>query len=197
MIRQLVETISGYPGLLGFCAASGVLFPLPEDFALIYGGVQIAEGKFTWAPTLVSAFVGVQIRDIAVYWMGRVLGDRLLQSALVQRWVGNEIERAEGMFRDHGVAAVLVGRFLIGFRAPMFAVAGASHLSFRKFCAWNSLGMLVAVPGMVWLGWFFGHSIADTMYYAMSRAREVVAICVVAGVAYGWWTMSRNNSGEA
>ena len=32
MIRSIVESVSGYPGLLGFCAISGILFPLPEDF---------------------------------------------------------------------------------------------------------------------------------------------------------------------
>ena len=185
MIRALVESVSGYPGLLGFCAISGILFPLPEDFPLVYAGVRIAEGHFAWGPTLAVSLVGVFIRDVVAYWLGRLLGDRLLTSKLAQTWIGTErIERAEAMVRDRGSVAVLIGRFLIGFRAPIFAVAGASHVPFRKFVGWNTLGLVVAVPGVIWLGWFFGEPITDSVFYVMARAREVVALLFFLGVAY-------------
>ena len=88
------------------------------------------------------------------------------------------------MVRERGSVAVLIGRFLIGFRAPIFAVAGASHVPFRKFVGWNTLGMLIAVPGVIWLGWFFGEPITDTVFFAMARAREVVALLFFLVVAY-------------
>ena len=82
--------------------------------------------------------------------------------------------------------AVLIGRFLIGFRAPIFAVAGASQIPFRKFLVWNSMGLLVAVPGVIWLGWFFGEPIAEVMAQLMYRAREVVVLTIV---FTGGWTL--------
>lgn len=193
MIRALVETVSGYPGLLGFCAISGILFPLPEDFPLVYAGVRIAEGHFTWGPTLAVSMVGVFVRDVVAYWLGRLLGDRLLSSKLAHTWIGQDrIEKAETMVRDRGSIAVLIGRFLIGFRAPIFAVAGASHVPFRKFVGWNALGLVFAVPGVVWLGWFFGEPITDTVFFVMARAREVVALLFFLAVAYVAVLRSRN-----
>lgn len=194
MIQELVESISGYPGLLGLCAVSGLLFPLPEDFTLVYAGVRISEGHFTWGPALAVALVGVGARDGVAYWLGRVLGDRLLGSAWVERWVGAEkVQRAEAMVRDHGVGAVLLGRFLIGFRAPLFAVAGASHVPFRQFVVWDALGLLVTVPGVVWLGWFFGAPIEEGLRWVMFRARELTLLVAV-GSAGWWWFQARRRA---
>lgn len=194
MIQELVASISGYPGLFGFCAVSGILFPLPEDFSLVYAGVRISEGHFGWGPALATALVGVSIRDGVAYWLGRVLGDRLLGSAVVERWIGaDKVERAEAMVRDHGVGAVLLGRFLIGFRAPLFAVAGASHVPFRQFVVWDGLGLLVTVPGVIWLGWFFGEPIEDGLRWVMFRAREVTLL-VALGSAGWWWFQSWRRS---
>lgn len=197
MIEQFVETLSGYPGLLAFCLFSGIFLPWPEDFPLLYAGVRIQEGTFGWGPTLAIALFGVGVRDALAYWLGRVLGDRLLQSDLVQRWVGGErIERAEAMVRDRGVTAVLIGRFLIGFRAPVFAVAGASRVPFRQFLLWNGVGLLVAVPAAIWLGWFFGDSIAETIRFVMFRAREVVALVAVLSIGWAWYRVRNPEPAE-
>ena len=159
---------------------------------MIYAGVRVAEGSFAWGPTLLVAMLGVFLRDAAAYWAGRLLGDRLLGSSLAQRWIGAErIERAEGIVREHGSHAVLIGRFLVGFRAIVFAVAGASHVPFRKFVLWNSLGMVVAVPGVVWLGYFFGEPISDVFFSLIARAREVVALTGFAALAWFAWKRTR------
>ena len=106
MLRQLVGYVAGYPGLLGFCAVSGILFPLPEDFPLVYAGVRVREGTFTWVPTLAAALVGVGIRDLVAYGLGRLAGDWLLESSFAGRWVGKDrIVRAESMVRRRGAMA--------------------------------------------------------------------------------------------
>ena len=185
MIRELVRSVAGYPGLLLMCMLSGVFLPLPEDFPLVYAGVAIAEGKFTWGPTLLVAFVGVGLRDICVYAMGRYLGSWLLESERSERWFKRErIQRAEKMVRDRGPLAVLVGRFLIGFRAPVFMVAGACKLPFRQFIFWDMVGMIFAVPGMIWLGWAFGEQITDVMFWLNARSREVLILIGLATAVY-------------
>ncbi len=185
MIRELVRSVAGYPGLLLMCMLSGIVLPLPEDFPLVYAGVAIAEGRFTWAPTLAVAIVGVGLRDAFVYGVGRYLGVWLLESERSERWFKKErIQRAEKMVRDRGPQAVLIGRFLIGFRAPVFLVAGACKLSFRKFIFWDTLGMMLAVPGMIWLGWAFGEQITDMMFWLNARSREVLIMAVLATALY-------------
>jgi len=198
MIRDLVETIAGYPGLLLFCAVSGIAFPLPEDFPLIYAGVRIAEGNWSWGPTLTVAVVGVLIRDILAYGIGRVLGRRLLYAGWVRRLVGdNKIAWAEEIVRSHGAYAVFLGRFLIGFRAPIFMVAGATRVPMKSFALWDLLGVVVVVPAVIILGFGFGEPIADTFFWIMARAREAVGVCVVCGCGWLWWKVrsTRDRSG--
>jgi membrane-associated protein len=197
MIRDLVHSIAGYPGLFFICAVSGIAFPLPEDFALIYAGVRISEGSWSWAPTIVVAVFGVLTRDLAAYGIGFVLGRRLLHAGWVKRMVGDaKLNWSEEMVRSHGPSAVLLGRFLIGFRAPIFMVAGATRVSFPAFAFWDLVGVLVAVPAVILLGFGFGEPIADTVFWVMARAREAVALCVIAGAVWLWWRV-RNASHDS
>jgi len=192
MFRDLVETIAGYPGLLLFCAVSGLIFPLPEDFPLIYAGVRIAEGTWTWAPTLLVAIVGVLIRDFLAYGIGWVLGHRILHAGWVRRLVGeSKVDWAEHLVQSHGASAILLGRFLIGFRAPIFIVAGATRVSVREFAFWDLIGVLIVVPGVIALGFAFGDPIADTFFWIMARAREFVAGTAVITFLWIWWKMRR------
>jgi membrane protein DedA with SNARE-associated domain len=190
VFRDLVETIAGYPGLLLFCAVSGIFFPLPEDFPLIYAGVRISEGTWAWGPTLAVAITGVMIRDLFAYGIGWVLGRRLLHAGWLRRLVGeSKINWAEELVRSHGASAVLLGRFLIGFRAPIFMVAGATRVPLRLFVLWDILGVLIVVPGVIVLGFAFGDPIADTFFWLMARAREVVVVWVAIGIFSIWWKM--------
>jgi membrane protein DedA with SNARE-associated domain len=90
--------------------------------------------------------------------------------------------------------AVLIGRFLIGFRAPVFIVAGASKVRFRSFLLYNSLGLLVAVPAFIYLGFAFGEGINDLVFQAMARMRELVVVTALAAGLWTWWSV--RNSGK-
>lgn len=169
---------------------SGILVPLPEDFPLIYAGVRVSEGTWAWAPTLTVAIIGVLIRDFVAYGLGWFFGHRLLHAGWMRRLIGEaKIDWAEQLVRSHGPSAVLLGRFLIGFRAPVFMVAGATRVSIRAFALWDLLGILVTVPAVVVLGFYFGDPIADTFFWIMSRAREVMAVGFVGTLIWIGWRM--------
>jgi len=190
VIRDLVANMSGYPGLLLFCATSGILIPLPEDFALIYAGVRLQGGQFAWLPALAVAVIGVGLRDVVAFLIGKYLGGWLLHAGWVRRLVGpKKIDRAEKMVREHGPSAILLGRFFVGFRATVFMVAAASGVSFRSFLVWDGLGLIVAVPATVALGYLFGEPVAELSFWLVQRLQVVVGAGVV--VAIGWTIWSR------
>lgn len=189
----LAEWLTSYPGLFLVCAVSGIAIPIPEDIPLLYAGIRVADGDFTWAPTILAAMSGVLVRDILVYGAGRCIGDHVLQHPVVHRFLPSaKIERARKLVHDHGAAAVLAGRFMVGLRAPVFFVAGTAGVGRRQFIFWDILGMLIAVPVVMLLGFTVGPPVIDTATQ-VARSGPLVwgTLAVVIGVS-GWLYTRKN-----
>ena len=185
MIRELLQGVTGYPGLLLACMGAGLVVPLPEDFPLLYAGARVASGEWSWAIVMTIGVVGVAIRDVVAWGIGRALGDTVLHRPTVRRFLGGKkLDRASALVRDHGAASVLFGRFFVGFRAPVFVVAGAGGIPLRAFLVYDGIGLLLAVPITVALGWAFGEPLADVVFWMLQRARIVVAVLVVATITW-------------
>ncbi len=195
MIREFIQGISGYPGLLLACAASGLVLPVPEDFPLIYAGMRVADGTWGLPGVLAAAIVGVGIRDVLAWCLGRAIGTPLLHTGWVRRIVGaSKIDRASDLVQRRGSVAVLMGRFFIGFRAPVFMVAGATGVPLRSFVLYDALGLVLMVPMSVAAGYAFGEPLATAVMSALESARLVVALVIAAVaifVVYRIWSLSR------
>lgn len=197
MIRDFAANVSGYPGLLLFCAVSGILVPLPEDVSLIYAGVKLQSGQFQWAPTLAATILGVGLRDVLAYLIGRSLGSWLIDRPWVRRLAGGaRLDRAQALIARRGPSAVLIGRFFVGFRASVFIAAGAMGVPFRSFLLWDGLGLLVAVPATVGLGYVFGAPIADLVFWVLQRAQLAVGVGIALLIGWLLW-QAWSGSGEA
>ncbi|MBA2321956.1 MAG: DedA family protein [Deltaproteobacteria bacterium] len=194
MFDALAEHITGYPGFAIACASCGIILPLPEDVPLIWAGMRIAAGQWTWAPTLTAALVGVQLRDWAAWAVGRALGETVLDSPWVTRVFGRRrLARAQRLVREHGALAVLAGRFFVGFRTPVFLMAGAMRLPFRQFARWDALGLVLTVPIVILLGYELGQPLLDGARWAMARARfAAVAVALLGGAWLLWQNRPRD-----
>jgi membrane protein DedA with SNARE-associated domain len=156
--------IQGYPSLFLLCAGSGIVVPLPEDLPLMYAGIRLHDGLVTWPATLLVASLGVLTRDGFVFLLGRIFGAWMLERDWIRRVLGRtRVARAERLIDSHGTGAVLIGRFLVGFRAPVFFAAGAAGMDPRRFVLWDSAGLLVAVPLAVTIGFQFGRPAVDAV----------------------------------
>lgn len=181
--RQLIEGIGGYTGLFFFCVASGIVFPVPEDLALMYAGMRIEAGILSWPATLVVTMLGVLVRDTLAYGIGRGLGDILLDHPLAGRIIGvKRLAHARRLVDERGSRAVLVGRFVVGFRAPVFMACGAARMPLSRFLVWDLVGLFVAVPLAIILGFVFGAPLFDGVFYALTVARPYVLLLSCVGV---------------
>jgi len=200
VIRELLQSITGYPALLLACIGSGIVVPLPEDFPLLYAGVRIANGEWSLGAVLAITLTGVGVRDLLAYGAGRTLGHRVLSRPGVLRFLGaRRMERAARLVRRRGAVAILAGRFLVGFRAPVFIAAGTAGMPLRSFLLYDGLGLLVAVPLMVGLGVVFGEPLAEGFFWGLQRARLVMATALAGAILVGLWRWSvgpRERTGE-
>lgn len=192
MVRELLQGVTGYPGLFLICALSGVIIPVPEDIPLLYAGVNLQAGVNAWLPTLAVAIAGVWTRDVLVFLGGRLAGEALLQRAWVLRTFGAaRISRARRLVDERGVWAVMIGRFLVGARAPVFMVAGAMGVGFRKFALWDAVGCILAVPLAVFLGYFFGEPLLESAEWLFTHQPKVLAGLLFLGLVGGYVWLRR------
>lgn len=168
---------------------------MPEDIPLAIAGIQIADGQTTWRGVLPVVMAGVALRDLAAWTLGRVLGARLLEAAWFQKVIPpRRIDRARHLLADRGPLAVVAGRFMVGFRVPVFLAAGASGISLGTFAVADGLAMLVAVPLVVGLGEVIGAPLLHTMRYLSRTSGLVWGVLFVAVVGVWWWRRSRRGT---
>lgn len=131
---------------------SGVLFPLlPGDSLIFAAGLLHSQlGLNMWVligVVLVTAFLGAQVG----YWIGHRWGRRWFKpDARILKT--KYLEQAEAFFTKYGGRALVLGRFVPFVRTFVPLAAGAAHLPYGRFLAFNTLGSLLWGAGITWAG---------------------------------------------
>lgn len=130
---------------------------LPGDSLLLLAGALIAKGVMSFIPTLIILTVAASLGCWLSYLQGRWLGHtKLVKGWLLQLPVQYH-QRAYMLFNNHGLAALLIGRFLAFVRTLLPTIAGISGLSNSRFQFFNWLSGLLWVGLVVSLGYAFSH----------------------------------------
>ncbi len=178
---DLLDKVVSLPVLFGLCLASGIAAPWPEDVPVLVAGIAADSGRLGVLPSLAVAIVGVLCRDLVFFGAGHFLGEQVLRRPWVVRIVGaSRLDKARELIGQRGAQAVLFGRFLIGFRTPVFLTSGALGVPLRSFLLWDVIGLLVMIPIMFALGYFFGEPALLWLQWVIAQTGPVVAVVGVA-----------------
>ncbi len=130
---------------------------LPGDSLLFVAGALCGMGalQLGWlVPLLVlAAFCG----DNTNYWIGRLVGMRLLKLAggrLIKR---EHIDKTHAFYEKHGGKTVVLARFLPIIRTFAPFVAGIGVMGYRKFVSFSALGSVAWITSLSVAGYFFGN----------------------------------------
>jgi membrane protein DedA with SNARE-associated domain len=159
---------------------STLVVPVPEELTLLGAGWWANSGALPlWAAWL-AAWLAVVLGDTASYLIGRGFLPRLLRTRFGRRLVSRELRKwAEDLVRRHGFRAILVGRFLVGLRGPVYLAIGAAKYPLLRFELIDGAVGLVEVAVLVWLGHEFGQS---ARVARQVRWIEVAVAVTLAGV---------------
>jgi membrane protein DedA with SNARE-associated domain len=151
-----------YLGIVVFLILTGCGLPLPEELAYIAAGIATAFGELHWYFAFPACLIGALLGDLVMYGMGRLFGRGLVRRrGWLSRWINEKTEaRAEEMIRRHGIKVFLMGRFLIGVRAPMYVAAGVLRMRLTRFLLVDGICASIVISlvfGLSWLlGWYLG-----------------------------------------
>ena len=173
---------------------------LPGDSLLLLAGALIARGVMHFIPALVILTTAASLGC----WMGYIQGRWLGNSPLVQSWLKHlpprYHQRAEQMFIQHGLAALLIGRFLAFVRTLLPTMAGISGLNNRRFQLFNWLSGLLWVMILVTLGYGISHVPVirrheDQVMTALMLIPLLLLVSGFIGTLILVWKKRRHNAG--
>lgn len=143
-----------------FCVVlSTLVVPLPEELALLGAGWMAHAGNVSLPGAYLACWAAIVLGDSTTYLVGRVFLPRLLRTRLGQKVITPPLRAwGEGLVQPPGFRAILLGRFLVGLRGPVYLAIGAARYPAWRFTLINSSIGLLEVGLMVGAGYLFGRS---------------------------------------
>ena len=179
MIDWISSNIAIYgPWLVGgmamFETALIIGLVLPTEPTLVVATAFALQGHFSFGSVVGAAVLGAALGDSAGFMIGRWGGARVLGGrGRVARMARRHQDRALELFEKHAGLSVSLARMVPFVRTLMPLVAGSTGVAYRRFLAFDFLGII---------GWaFLGLGIA----YAGARSWEIG----VGSVGLGWATL--------
>lgn len=174
---------------------------LPEELALVLGGVLAHSGRISLAAAVALGVAGAIAGDSAGYWLGRRWRHLMLASPIGRRVKPSQVERAEAILNRRSGVTLFVGRLTAGARVLLPGLAGASRIPYRTFLLWNALAGAVWATAHVMLGYAAGESWRRIHHLAGRYALYLLlaAVLLAAAVLGIRWLLRRRRrarSGE-
>jgi membrane protein DedA with SNARE-associated domain len=169
------------PGVVGVIILfESMGLPLPGESLLIASALYASStGKLNIALLITCAAIGAVLGDNFGYLIGRSLGTRLL--VRYGRHIGlteQRLKLGNYLFQRHGGKVVFFGRFIAVLRTFAALLAGATHMHWKLFLIYNTLG------GVTWcLLYGFGAYILGDIFRRLAGpvaiAFGILAVCVI------------------
>lgn len=189
-LESIVATLQHLPvwGILLFTCfitfLENIFPPSPSDVVLVCCGALVGLGAVGFVPVTIFATVGSALGFAAMFWIGKLFGEKIVDSGKIKFIKKDTIAIAESWFEKHGYFIIIANRFLSGIRAIISFFAGMSHLNFQTSFWLSAVSALVWNSVLIGAGWYLGDN-----WRSIDRWMGMygTAICVGLGGATLLW----------
>lgn len=179
---------SSYLGVFVFIASTGCGMPIPEEAAIVVAGVLSAQGHLIWWIALVACLTGAIVGDSFMYAIGYHWGHGIFTShpRFAKLLADENQEQFQKAIESHSLKVMLLARFLIGIRAPVYVMTGVIRMPYRRFLTYDLISATLVVGIVFWLSYLFGDNVREWVRHAEFYATLVVLVigAIVGGVVY-------------
>ncbi len=130
---------------------------LPGDSLLFVTGALCGMGSLELHILLPLLALAAFSGDNTNYWVGRLLGLRLLNKASPRFIKHEHLEKTHQFFDKHGGKTIIFARFLPIIRTFAPFVAGIGTMRYRLFVVFSAMGSLAWIGSLTLGGFFFGN----------------------------------------
>jgi membrane-associated protein len=173
-----------------FVETGVVVMPfLPGDSLLFVVGAMCGVGLMDYSLAVGLLLVAAVLGDQCNYAIGRYFGPRVFQWEQSRYFNKQAFEQAHAFYERYGGITIIAARFMPFLRTFAPFVAGVASMTRSKFTAYNLIGAVLWVVGIVTVGFFFG----NIPFVKQHLDKIIWAMIFIPGliVLYGAWKARR------
>jgi membrane-associated protein len=130
---------------------------LPGDSLLFVIGALCGMGSLELQIAMPLLILAAFMGDNTNYWVGRLLGLRLLNHASQKLIKHEHLEKTRMFYAKHGGKTIIFARFLPIIRTFAPFVAGIGTMNYRLYVMFSVLGGVAWIGSLTLAGYFFGN----------------------------------------
>ncbi len=168
--------------------------PIPADVLVAFGGFLAARGNHSPLIPFLCVWAGNVGGAIAMYFLGRRLGEKRLGTKFKLDTGGDGSSRVHELYRKYGIAAFFLTRFIPGVRAIVPPIAGAMRIPPTGAIIAIALASAVWYGAITWLAYRAGASWEQlrALVGRFGTWSSGIALALVAVIAIVWWLRRRS-----
>jgi membrane-associated protein len=144
--------------LIIFTETGVVVMPfLPGDSLLFVVGTLCGAGLMSLPLAMALLVVAAILGDQTNYSIGRYFGPKVFQWEKSRLFNKDAFNQAHMFYERYGGITIILARFMPFIRTFAPFVAGVAEMTRAKFTAYNVIGALIWVIGLVGAGYLFGN----------------------------------------
>lgn len=180
--------------LIVFVETGVVVMPfLPGDSLLFIVGALAGVGLLSFPIACAVLIAAAILGDQCNYSIGRYFGPKVFQWESSRFFNKKAFDQAHGFYERYGGITVILARFMPFIRTFAPFVAGVADMSRSKFTAFNVIGALIWVLGIVSAGYFFG----NIPWVRANLEKIIWAMILVPGLLAIWGAWKGSKSAPA
>lgn len=176
--------------LIIFTETGVVVMPfLPGDSLLFVVGTLCGAGLMSLPLAMALLVVAAVLGDQTNYSIGRYFGPKVFQWEKSRLFNKDAFNQAHMFYERYGGITIILARFMPFIRTFAPFVAGVAEMTRSKFTAYNVIGALIWVIGLVGAGYLFG----NLPWVQANLSKIIWALIIIPGLIaiFGAWRARR------